>query len=561
MAERTAYVYLKTEVFMKKLSTVISIILISAALVLSGCTDDTDNPEDPGFTMPSILSVSPSDNSTDVEPDVSVVITLDGAVAESLVPAGSVTMSTTGGPVSGSLSLDSTGKVITFTPESDLSLYTEYSIAVNLLYSDGSTPQSLEDDYSFRTRDGQWSSLMTVSDILYGSYSPQAAFYTADRALMVFDVQVSDAMFKAYSSEWNGSSWSSPAFRSEQYAVEGSRSEPFIASDGRGFSVAGWRQDDQKSENKLQAAVNDNGSWETAAALTGHTDTDTAFSASVAPGSLESAVLAWGVFDGEVNYIWADVYSDGSWGTAGTLAADHYGITGPDTAMDADGNAFAVWVYDYDAYYSRYNAATESWSAETALNTSNAYKANVACDSDGNAILMWYVGSGEFVRANFYDVSTGTLGTAKTLWDDGEYCRVPDAAFDGSGNILIAWFADGNIYTDRLDAGGWDSWTPSYGYPLETDYDASSGFPTLVNLDQTGNGFIAYVNSDGNAVKIKRYREGSDWNSWIADESSTFKTYPGADLIDSDPSLAVSPDGRAVISFESSGTVYAAVFE
>ncbi len=545
---------------MKNSSVTSFFLIVLIAVFIIGCSQDDGDTETPSFTMPSVVSVSPADNDVDVDPGTDVVITLDGAITESLIPSGSVTVSTEAGPVSGSLSLDSTGKIITFTPSSELSLYTSYSISINITHTDSRATQSLEKNYSFRIRDGQWSSLMTVSDIYYGSYNPQVAFYTPDRAVAVFDVIVNDARYWAYSSFWNGSAWSNPGARSSTYAMEGNFTYPVAASNGNGFGISAWAEYDEIADEKLFSSILDDGNWGTASGLTSHEHTDTLISAAAAKGSLESAALVWGVFDDETNYIWTDIYSNGEWGGASQLCS-HNGITDPHCAMDGNGNAFAVWIYDQDAYMSRYNASTKAWSDVNQLSSLNTYNTSVACDADGNAILMWYVGS-ELIKAGFYDASADTLSSAKTLWDPIEWCKNPEAAFDGNGNIMSIWFADGNMYAGKIEAGGWDVWSSSYASTLETIGDATDNFSPEVALDQTGNGFIVYVNYAETSVKVKRYKYNAAWDSWIADEtSSTFTTFAGADYIDSNPTLAVSSNGKAVLSFQSSEKIYAAIFE
>ena len=95
------------------------------------------------------------------------------------------------------------------------------------------------------------------------------------------------------------------------------------------------------------------------------------------------------------NYNWSFTTADGAWSTAELIETDNAGhASDPQVAFDSSGNAIAVWFQDdgtrYNIWANRFNGT--SWGTAELIETDNvgtAYQPQVAVDSNGNAIAVW----------------------------------------------------------------------------------------------------------------------------------------------------------------------------
>jgi hypothetical protein len=149
------------------------------------------------------------------------------------------------------------------------------------------------------------------------------------------------------------------------------------------------------------------------------------------------------------------------WG-APTLIETGTGIAFlPQVAVDAGGNAIAVWgQYDgtrYNIYANRYTATTGTWGTAALIEFNNAGSASspqIAFDAGGNAIAVWEQSDGALnnnIWANRYTAGSG-WGTAALIETDAGYAYSPQIAIDAGGNAIAVWSQDGartNIWANR----------------------------------------------------------------------------------------------------------------
>ena len=85
-----------------------------------------------------------------------------------------------------------------------------------------------------------------------------------------------------------------------------------------------------------------------------------------------------------------------AWGVAATIETDNAGdATDPQIAIDANGNALAVWSQSdgtrTNIMANRYSAASGTWGAAALIETDNgnADSPQIAIDGNGNALAVW----------------------------------------------------------------------------------------------------------------------------------------------------------------------------
>jgi len=283
-----------------------------------------------------------------------------------------------------------------------------------------------------------------------------------------------------------------------------------------------------------------------------------AFDAQVAVDGSGNAVVVWQQTDGTFFNIWTNHYETGvGWGTAELIETTVGHAAFPQVAMDASGNAMAVW-YQFDGsrgdiWANRYEIGV-GWSTAELIETNNAgiaADAQVTMDGNGNAVVVWYQSNGALyhIWSNRYVMGVG-WGTAELLDYNIRGTSVPQVAMDGIGSVVAVWQeSDGgsqtSIWANRYVLGvGWGT-----AQPIEFD-SAGSAVAPQVSIDNSGNAVAVWSQSDGirNNIVVNRYVVGTGWGT--------------AELIESDnagdaekPQISMDSSGNALVVWDADGWV------
>ena len=237
------------------------------------------------------------------------------------------------------------------------------------------------------------------------------------------------------------------------------------------------------------------------------------------------------------NYSWSFTTASASvkaWKTAALIETDNAGTAlAPQIAFDSSGNAIAVWTQSdgarYNIYANRYVSAT-GWGAAALIETDNAgdaYNPQIAFDSSGNAIAVWHQDDGtrNNIYANRYVSATGWGAAALIETDNAGDAYNPQIAFDSSGNAIAVWYQwDGtrfNIYANRYASGtGWGA-----AALIETD-NAGSAYNPQIAFDSSGNAIAVWYQYDGtrNNIYANRYATGTGWGAAALIETDNAET-------------------------------------
>jgi hypothetical protein len=157
-----------------------------------------------------------------------------------------------------------------------------------------------------------------------------------------------------------------------------------------------------------------------------------------------------------------------AWGTAQPIETDNAGDADrPQIAVDAGGNAIAVWEQSdgtrKNIWANRFAAGSGTWGTAQLIETDNAGGAllpQIAMDANGNAIAVWHQSDGTRynIWGNRFNAGSGTWGTAQLIeTDNTDHALNPQIAVDASGNAIAVWEqSDGtrvNIWANRFAAG------------------------------------------------------------------------------------------------------------
>jgi hypothetical protein len=293
--------------------------------------------------------------------------------------------------------------------------------------------------------------------------------------------------------------------------------------------------------------------WGTAEAI-GAVDTLIGdFVIDVAVTSNGDAMAVWHQRDGMRSDIWANAYaSGGAWATAELIETENGGSAKtPEVAMDANGNAIAVWQQnDGLVLFAAANRYTPGGGWGTAQSIDNApgnsSSAQVAADPAGNAMALW---SGAGIRANRYTLS-GEWGTAEEIREAlGGTQGDQDVAVSADGTAIALWGQSDstvtNVWANRyVPDNGWGT-----AELIETN-DSGHAQHLQVAVDPSGNAVAVWKQSDGALDNIwaNRYTVGVGW--------ATAELIETEDLGDAErPQIAVDPDGNAIaVWYQDDGT-------
>ncbi len=330
---------------------------------------------------------------------------------------------------------------------------------------------------------------------------------------------------------------------------------PKIAIDGSGNAIAVWYQNDG-TRNSIYANRYTVGSgWGTEATIESN-DTTHAYDPRIAVDSSGNAIAVWYQSDGTNNSIYANRYSAGSgWGTEALIENNAGDAAYPQVAMDTSGNAMVVWEQGGSIYATR-NTVGIGWDASATLIESGAGIAaipQIAIDGSGNAIAVWQQNDGSYdsIYANRYVAGSG-WGTAVLVESSSTgNAASPQIAADSNGNAMAVWFqSDGtydSIYANRYTVGsGWGT-----AGLIESDSAGAASNPQVA-IEGSGNALAVWEQSDGTRINIlsNRYTSGSSWGS--------------AELIESDDTgsagnahIAVNSGGHAMAVWEQGNNILA----
>ncbi len=238
--------------------------------------------------------------------------------------------------------------------------------------------------YANRLTSGVWGTAERLGTGSFGGLGPQVAVDPNGDAVAVWEGFDNICANRLTSGVWG---------TTEQLETgTGTADDPQVAVAPNGDAVAVWRQYDGIADsiyaNRLTSGV-----WGTAEQL--ETGTGTADDPQVAFAPNGDAVAVWRQYDGIADSIYANRLTSGTWGTAELLEADDArNADAPQVAVDANGDAVAVWRHSDGSVWNIYTnrlAASGVWGTPELLETDagNAAHQQVAVDPNGNAVAVW----------------------------------------------------------------------------------------------------------------------------------------------------------------------------
>ncbi len=258
------------------------------------------------------------------------------------------------------------------------------------------------------------------------------------------------------------------------------------------------------------------------------------------------------------NHPWSFTTADGAWGSAENIDQSDNSALTRRIAVDINGNAFAVWRQNDGSkesmFYNRYEAAT-GWAKSAALlekSDGTTYKSQVAFDSNGNAIAVWYqenvaTSTMYSIYAKYYTVSTSSWGDAARLETiEGRPADIPQIAFDTSGNAIAVWNQDvSGAAPQSIYANYYSASTSTWGGAILIETSTGDANNQQIAFDPSGNAIVVWHQDDGVYTTIYANRYTASTSSWSGatdiDESAGNAIYPR---------ISTDASGNAIVVWE-----------
>ncbi len=227
----------------------------------------------------------------------------------------------------------------------------------------------------------------------------------------------------------------------------------------------------------------------------------------------------------------------------------------PDVASDAQGDALAVWLH-YDGANARvqaaYRPAGGAFGATQTL-SATGYEARdprVAMNADGQAVIVWSLGSGLVEKVQAISAAPGgVFGEVADLTAFGEVASVPQVALDASGDALAVWddWDGANIRIEDAvrPAGG------SFGAPRFLSPAANNADTPQVAFDAQGNALAVwrFDGSPASTVQAAYRQAGGEFG--VPQTVSTPSSMPAQA-----PQVAFDGQSDGVVAWQQSDGTY-----
>lgn len=311
---------------------------------------------------------------------------------------------------------------------------------------------------------------------------------------------------------------------------------PSVAMDGSGNAVVVWSQHDGAWYSIYGIRFSAGSGWGATSDV--EAASGNASNPQVAMDAGGNATAVW--YSGNVYGNRAD--AAGNWDGAGLLS-DAVGLaSAPSVAMNGAGDAMAVW-HQFDGSsdkpYARRYTAGGGWEAVQTIGA-GAANARVAMDASGHAIAVWrQVDGGTYgIFAARYTPGVG-WSVPQAIDDSASEAVVPDIAMSSGGDAVVVWSqVDGavqGVHAARYTpAGGWE---PAQVLDTGTAYATNP----QVAMDGSGNAIAVWRQYDGSRHRIytRRLAAGGSWDATVQIESPA-----GSDAWE--PFVAQDASGRAI---------------
>ncbi|MDG5499607.1 Ig-like domain-containing protein [Marinobacter sp. BGYM27] len=311
--------------------------------------------------------------------------------------------------------------------------------------SDGTANSIYSNRYS--AADDTWGGATLIEHSDEYATRPTVAFDADDNAVVMW-VQSNGTYKGLYASRYIDIDdlWGTPSLVSNTNVNVNDDDPSDLAVAANGDAVAVWSESGDLYANRYTVATK---SWGTPVSL--ENLSTSVYEGQAAIDASGNILVVWGQRFNSVNRVYANRYSAAKEMWSGEILLDEadFFADNPDVAIDPSGNALVVWFQAnaptvVSVFAKRYTIADDSWSGAVEIETSSvdAFLPQVAMDANGNALAVWSEedGSGNTtIHANRYASASASWGSDILIQSDSESGENPRLAVGANGEAMAVW--------------------------------------------------------------------------------------------------------------------------
>lgn len=375
------------------------------------------------------------------------------------------------------------------------------------------------------------------------SYAPEVAIDAAGNAVAVWLNRVGPGYVYAIDASYRpaGGTFSAPVQLSD--SSQPAAAAPHVKFDGAGNALAVWSSYNASGYVVQTASRPAGGSFSLPVDMSGP---GYALSPTVAVNDAGAALVTWEYNDGGGWRVQAASRPAGqSFAAPDTLTAVGDDAGGQEAAIDAAGNAVAIWIAAEDSTYgarTAYMPAGGSFSASARVSEAgiSASSPHVAMDAAGHAVAVWSAYGGPDPAVQTASSSGGGgFSTPTDIATSSTSQSFPQVAVSAGGNSLVAWQDQGDAGMNILASSG--HFASAFSAPDLLSSGAAYQPEPQVGIDDAGDGVAIWGTPTGVQAATST---ASGTFSAAADLSTTSPDSPSA-------RLAVNSDGDAIVVWRS----------
>ncbi len=333
-------------------------------------------------------------------------------------------------------------------------------------------------------------------------------------------------------------------------------STPRVAVDADGDAVFAWQRSDGTNSRIQTRALSAAGAL--SAVQTVSPAGENATQPGVAVDADGDAVLVWTRWDGSHYRVQARGRSAaGALSAVDTLSGagqNAFGFTGPQVAVDVDGDAVFIWERSDGTntrVQARARSAAGTLSAVQTLSAAGGHGTNpeLAVDADGDAVLAWAYS--ERVGAQGYHIQTrartaaGALSPVQEISAAGQSGVRPHVGVDADGDAVITWLRFDSALTYSVMARARTATGGLSAQQIVSPSGNSSAVPQVA-VDADGDAVFAWAHSDGTNQRAQARTRSA------AGILGAVKNLSAAGQDATVPQVAIDAGGDAIVGWQRS---------
>lgn len=369
---------------------------------------------------------------------------------------------------------------------------------------------------STRAGGGEWQKPLEISTPGDIGFHPEVAIDSRGDAVAVWrdgdTDQVETAIYKY------GQEWQAPV----AISAAGDNEKPTVALDSSGEAVVVWERQ-EGSRYVIQAAFGSaqSGVWGEPVDLSA--PSQAAGNPQVAVDGQGEATVLWQSYGEGDYYIQAVTGSIGHcmWGEPVDLSVPGQVAANPQVAVNNAGEAVAVWEWggiEFTPYtvQGAVRPAGGRWGASVDLSTASlgADFPDVAVDAQGNAVAVWEIreGSGGAVQRAVWKAASGAWQAPVALSPAGANAGSPRVAVDPNGDAIAVWsswvIGGSEDFIQGAVSPAGQEWKP----PVDISSTGLDRFSPQVAMDEDGNAVAVWesIGEDTGAIQSANYLAESE---------------------------------------------------